>query len=626
MSRHNNYSSSNQTTGVDTRIDLLATEATLKQIQTAVSGISGETGFEVSDTETHTKLDTLNTTVADKHLNYETDSITVSEMPALNFTKDSVNVVEEVHSITYDLELYGAALYADSVNYNVGIDPNGRDGWFFQNSATTGGTNNYWYSNSTVPQNNMTKGEVECIYNIMSLDRVQPNIVLPIVAVFSKPTGSGDISPVAHSRWLYTIPANSILNAGEVIMLTIGDESKVANIRPELRRVNLPLFSETGECLDSEIIAYISLNTDSGVKPLGGIQYLLQNAGFYYSITEKVVDYQFVNSVDRKIKDGFISEGVYTRATGYNGTSWEPIGIDPGTTKVLVSDSATTALNLKIYNATETDTEAIKVYTVNGGGGSGGLVQIQGYNGTDWENITATMGTLQVSDYKIHNATETDTEAIKVYTVNGGGSSGGQVQIQGLTTGTDYEDIHATLNGTTYSLDSNITNASLDVHCFGSSNGTVFHHLKTDANGQLQTEARAHDGAGNNIGSTVVNTVRGLNVNVVGNSNLGSRGNIYTGTLTTAQITTAVAINNEYGNNSVITYQDASTTSTAFINIQASVDGTNFVVIGTLQPANVLSSARTAFANLKLKAFTHIRIQSSATVSLTSVVCSLFSS
>jgi hypothetical protein len=115
-------------------------------------------------------------------------------------------------------------------------------------------------------------------------------------------------------------------------------------------------------------------------------------------------------------------------------------------------------------------------------------------------------------------------------------------------------------------------------------------------------------------------------VNVLGNSNLGSRGNIYTGTLTTAQITTAVAINNEYGNNSVLTYQDASTTSTAFINIQASVDGTNFVVIGTLQPANVLSGARTAFANLKLKAFTHIRIQSSASTSLTGVVCSLFSS
>jgi hypothetical protein len=323
-----------------------------------------------------------------------------------------------------------------------------------------------------------------------------------------------------------------------------------------------------------------------------------------------------------------ISAGVYTNIRGYNGTNWEDVGVEAGTAKLLVSDSATTALNGKIYNATETDTEAIKVYTVNGGGGgSGGLVQIQGYNGTDWENVTATMGTLQVSDYKIHNATETDTEAIKVYTVNGGGGGGGGlVQIQGLTTGTDYEDIHATLNGTTYSLDSNITNASLDVHCFGSSNGTDFHHLKTNATGQLQVEARAHDGSGNDIGSTVVNTVRGLNVNVVGNSNLGSRGNIYTGTLTTAQITTAVAINNEYGNNSVLTYQDATTSSTAFINIQASVDGTNFVVIGTLQPANVLSSARTAFANLKLKAFTHIRIQSSSATSLTSVVCSLFSS
>jgi hypothetical protein len=131
---------------------------------------------------------------------------------------------------------------------------------------------------------------------------------------------------------------------------------------------------------------------------------------------------------------------------------------------------------------------------------------------------------------------------------------------------------------------------------------------------------------GNDIGSTVVNTVRGLNVNVVGNSILGSRGNIYTGTLTAGQTSTAVAINNEYGNDSVFTYQDNSTSSTGFINIQASVDGTNFVVIGTLQPGNVLGSSRTAFTNLKLKAFTHIRIQNSQASSVSSVVCSLFSS
>jgi hypothetical protein len=655
MSRHNNYSSSNQTTSINTHIDLLATEATLKQIQTSVSSISSGTSFVVSDTDTHTKLDTLNTTVADKHLNYETDSITVSEMPHLNFATDNVSVSEPVQSIPYDLELLGATLYADSVNFSVGTDPNGRDGWYGINTATTGGSNCYWYSNSTVPQNNMTKGQVECIYTVMALDRVQPAIVLPFVAVYSKPTGTGDIVPgFAHSRWVYTIPTTNILNAGEVVMLTIGDYTKVSNIQPEIRRVHLELSTETGECLDSEVVAYISLNTDSGLKTLYGIQYLLKNAGFFYSITQQAVNYVFSNSIDRKIKEVLLAGsgsgidvnivsggggggGGLVQIQGYEGTGWANLTSTSGA--LHTTDSATTSLDGKVHNATEVDTDAIKVYTVNGGSSSSTIQAVLPSAPTVAVPLSATTyndGTydhypLETYDNalnaKIFNATETDTEAIKVYTVNAsGGGGGGLVQVQGFTTGTDYEDIHATLNGTTYSLDSNITNASLDVHCYGSSNGTDFHHLKTDANGQLQVEARAHDGAGNNISSTVVNTVRGLNVNVVGNSNLGTRGNVFTGTLTTLQITTAFAINNEYLNNCVLTYEDASTTQTSIINIQASVDGTNFVVIGTLQPANALSSRRTAFATLKLKAFTHIRIQSGASVSLTSVVCSLFSS
>lgn len=662
MTTRRNYTISNQTTGINTHTDLLATEATLKQIQTSLNGVSS---LNTSDTITHTKLDETNvhldnvetgiyngndilTNILGKTLNSALDSVT-AVVPNLNFATDSINVVEQVQSIVYDLEYISPTMYADSVN-GATSDPYMRGGWYWTNSATTGGSNCYWYSNSTVPQNDMSKAGMECVYTVMALDRVQPDIVLPFIVMYSKPTGADDFIPgFAHSRWVYTIPATHYLNAGEVVMLTVGDHTKVANIQPEIRRIHLVLTTTNGQAGDAEVINYVSLNTDSGLKAIGGIQYLLKNAGFYYELTSKTTDYVFSDSIDRKIKENLLGtidvnvvsggggSGGLVQIQGYQGTGWANLTSTSGALNI--ADSATTSLDGKVFNATGDYTEAIKVYTVNGGSSSSTIqaiipgapttaVPLSARTYNDGTNDHYQLETYdKVLNDKVFNATLVDTEAIKVYTVNGGGSgSGGLVQIQGFDTGTTYRDIHATINGSTYSLDTNITNTSLDVHCYGSSNGTTFHHLKTDANGLLNIHSMTQDGAGNDINSTVVNTVRGLNVNVVGNENLGTRGNIFTGTLTNGLITTAVAINNTYLNNCVLTYEDATVASTQSINILVSNDGTNFVVIGTLQPFNSLTTKRTASTTLKLKAFTHIKIQNGGTTSLTSVVCSLFSS
>jgi hypothetical protein len=63
-------------------------------------------------------------------------------------------------------------------------------------------------------------------------------------------------------------------------------------------------------------------------------------------------------------------------------------------------------------------------------------------------------------------------------------------------------------------LSVNVLNSSLDVHNYASSDGTTWHHLASDANGRLNVNARAHDGAGNDIASTDFGTFRALNVNV----------------------------------------------------------------------------------------------------------------
>jgi len=244
--------------------------------------------------------------------------ITVSNFPATQTVDGSVSITnfpatKVTEPVVYNLNYVAEQMYADSINLPI-VDNYGRPGWFWGNEYTTGASNAYWYSNTVVPQNQMTKGEMDCIYVILALDRVQPTIVLPFIPIYSLPTGSNDIVPgFAHSRWLYTIPSSHKLNAGEVVMLVIGDEEKVSSVHPELRRIQLQLLSTLGQALDTEIVGLISLNTDSGLKELGAIQYLLQYAGFHYSVLDRVTEYEFNNGVQKEIDSNLTSEGIIVR-------------------------------------------------------------------------------------------------------------------------------------------------------------------------------------------------------------------------------------------------------------------------------------------------------------------------
>ena len=53
-------------------------------------------------------------------------------------------------------------------------------------------------------------------------------------------------------------------------------------------------------------------------------------------------------------------------------------------------------------------------------------------------------------------------------------------------------------------LSVNVLNSSLDTHMYASSNGSSWHHLSSDSNGQLNIHSKTQDGAGNDITSTAV--------------------------------------------------------------------------------------------------------------------------
>jgi hypothetical protein len=136
-----------------------------------------------------------------------------------------------------------------------------------------------------------------------------------------------------------------------------------------------------------------------------------------------------------------------------------------------------------------------------------------------------------------------------------------------------------------------------------------------------------------------------INVNIIGGGGGGGGGggDVVTGaynnmtptggTLNAGANSTGLMINNLFGNESVISYQDgAPITTTSFISIYGSLDGAEVVVnpawfyIGVLQPVVLRADGpRQASSVLKLKGLKRIRIRNEGTVAVTGILCTLFS-
>ncbi len=275
---------------------------------------------------------------------------------------------------------------------------------------------------------------------------------------------------------------------------------------------------------------------------------------------------------------------------------------------------------------------ALNVNVVSGGGGSGGgLVQVQGYSGTNWENITSSSNKLNVTDSattslnnKIFNSVTGDTEAIKVYTVN---SSGGALEAIVPSNPTSNVNVSAS----TYTDGSGVVHYPLEsqsnLFAFNSSSGNYESVGITTTGSLLKTQACVHTATGQDISGTVINLVRGLNIYDVGQENLGSYGNIANNiTLTSVTAGTALNINNSYMNESVLVYEDTSTTLTTSILVQVSNDNTNWQTLTALYPVVGESTKRFSSSKLCLKAFKYIRLYNNGVASYTNIICSLYSS
>ena len=362
LNQTNNLNYGNKETHIFTEFGTLAKENTQKEVLDAIKNINlnvgeivvGDITVESSDTVTHSKLDTLNTTVNTKRLNSTTDSVSVSGTVAIS---NDIIVVDNINNTDapYDLLLNGPTLWADStplVNPFF-ADPNGREGWYYDNFSNIANKSNiYWYANpvsGNLQENDMTFAQLSGMYCIITPDYVENGeLTVPFMGLYSQPTGTNDFIPTfAHSRWVYQLNATnrSKLRKAETVLLYTG------STRPEVH-LNIPayqltLFSTNGTALSSEIIAYMTINTNITTSKIG---YLLQYTGFLNSAIGFNYEFQFKNSKERVIQNNQYSGSVTVNTITGFATETTQTDIKTNTSRIKSDVALPDAIQVAVKN------------------------------------------------------------------------------------------------------------------------------------------------------------------------------------------------------------------------------------------------------------------------------------
>jgi hypothetical protein len=524
----------NVNTHIFTEFSEMNKETTQQQVLDAIKNINinvgeivlGDITVESSDTVTHDKLTTLNTTVTNKHLNSSTDSISVSGTVAIS---NDIIVVDNINNTDapYDLIINGPTLWADStplVNPFF-ADPNGREGWYYDNFSNIANKSNiYWYANpvsGNLQENDMTFAQLSGMYCIITSDYVENGALTnPIMNVYSQPTGTNDFIPTfAHSMWAYSLTNINVakLRKAETIMLYTG------TTRPQVH-LNIPAYplvlaGTNGDALSSEIVAYMTVNTQATTSKIG---YLLQYTGFLNSAIGFNREFQFKNGKERVIQNnqysGSINVGNFPTTQAISGS----VSVSNFPTTQAISGSVNATVSN--FPSTQAISGSVSVSNFPATQPISGSVSVSNTSlavtGDFYPATQPISGSVSVSNLP---ATQPISGSVSVSNFPATQPISGSVSVSNTSlavTGDFYPTTQPISGnvGITGTPSVTIGNASIDTHCYASNNGTNWHHLKSDANGILNVHSRTEDGAGNDITSTEIGAVRALDVNLAGGS------------------------------------------------------------------------------------------------------------
>jgi len=179
------------------------------------------------------------------------------------------------------------------------------EGWYYKNLVNGQVSQLYFYSYLNPAMSVAGRqfayqlNDITMSYCVVKLIAVNSAEGLPTLAIYTRPTGSGDAVPgFFKSRKVYNIPSTAKLTQGMEVMLYWGVEPSL-RLHPTVARIELQLVSTIGPALGTEQLAFLSLNTDSA-SLAGNAEYVVSAAGFQYG-GELIMDTQFTGESSESV-------------------------------------------------------------------------------------------------------------------------------------------------------------------------------------------------------------------------------------------------------------------------------------------------------------------------------------
>ena len=450
------------------------------------------------------------------------------------------------------------------------------EGWYYKNVSAGNASQLYYYANlaSQTRNHDYTISLIQSQWAVVRLLNLNSGTSLPFLVLYSQPQGDGnDFAPgFARSSWVYQVAAGQELRLGEKIILYQGTQPD-SRLYPEIRRIQCSLTITRGPALSTEVLAYATVNTDSGA-PVNTVEYIVSAAGLTF-LGDNVYNVELTGETSTvSTSDATAANQVASNvAICSRLDSSNVVLASMATDTTLVLDELE-ALNLT-YTSLQEGNSNLYVFDSRAESKlidcvtelqfiNGSLDAVKDGTSQFWVHTTATDDSVEIHGYNpvllMPEPIHTVDNAAKVYVNNASVSVSGDVglvagtqvgltagstvqlvssevalasgTVVGLVAGTSLDvlnfpvkqsvfventaegyDINVNVTNTG-SLNTNITNGSIDVNCYGVHDGTPT-LLKTTSVGELVCHSQSRDGSGASITSTEEGAKRGLDVNLI---------------------------------------------------------------------------------------------------------------
>jgi hypothetical protein len=536
-----------------TEVSNFPTSTEVSNFPTSTEVSNFPTSTEVSNFPTSTEVSNFPTST--EVSNFPTD--TAKEAKQDIQIEELQKIVNKTGDIAAEIPFGdGSQVWADTTPIPI-QNPNSPLGWAYVNASTGNAINLYYFNgNNETKTLNQVVGQYAVVSNLAT--------VLNNKMIFGIYTKG---SPFFTTRITHSPPSGVDMIAGGRYLLYWGDVPE--DIFSNLPRLNFSVVGTTGAGNPSEEILSVTLNSDSSATA-GSVIILIESLGVVfsngsvnqsrvYNLISNTTEYRSLTNLNDKIQttdngvnsyiinypasqtiNGEVSvsslPAIEITNTGFNVNNFPEVQTIDGSVSVSslpAIEITNTGFNVNNFPEVQTIDGSVSVsslpaieitntgFDVNNQisnyalEADGNLEEIR--NKTDNFNFNDNSGVLELNVFDIQNNAKLDT--IETYTSKLDDltytDNNLNVNIASGTLSVDSVKIQASngdnLTATGTSLNTNITNSSIDTHCYASPNGTNWHHLSSDANGQLNIHSKTQDGNGTDITSTdLLNSKRGL--------------------------------------------------------------------------------------------------------------------